>query len=349
MKLNKIKKILFILSFILSYVIEMIFIFAIIILFYLNQTVETKRVIKIPKGSTSNAILSLNKRYHNINIIDKTVLKYLGHLQGGWIDLKIEKMTKLDFLYKLTTSKAALKKIVLIPGETYFFFLQDLAEKLNVDTFKVFDLYSQKAFKKDGNIMADTYYLPMGMNEKDLINYLINTTNKTYEKLDKKIFGSHNKDNWYRYITIASIIQKEAASKKEMPYISSVIYNRLNKNMKLQMDGILNYSKYSHTKITPKMIKEDTTDYNTYKYKGLPSSPVCAVELAAIKAAIFPAKTDYLYFMKSIDGKSHHFSKTYKQHKRYIKKVKRAKKKAIYKKKKPILNKEDRLKKLFQN
>lgn len=202
MILNKFKLIL---CFIVN-IIELIAIFTIIILFYLNQTVQTKMVIKIPKGSSSNAILSLNKRYHNINIIDKIILKYLGQIQGGWIDLKIENMTKLDFLYKLTTSKAAMKKVVLIPGETYYFFLEDLVKKLNIDTFKLFNLYSQKAFKKDGNIIANTYYLPMGMNEKDLINHLLNITNKTYEKLDKKIFGSYNKDNWYRYITIASII-----------------------------------------------------------------------------------------------------------------------------------------------
>ena len=61
------------------------------------------------------------------------------------------------------------------------------------------------------------------------------------------------------------------------------------------MDGVLNYSKYSHTKITPKMIKEDTSEYNTYKNRGLPSNPVCAVELTAIKAAIFPIKSNYLY------------------------------------------------------
>jgi len=323
---EKILEITIIISFILNYIIQPIAIFVIIILFYLNQPVEIKRVIKIPKGSTANELLYLDKNYQKLNIIDKLVLKKLGHIQGGWLDLKVENMTKLDFLYKITTSKAAIRKIVLVPGETYYFFLEKLAKKLNISTFKIFDTYSRKAFKKDGNIMADTYYLPMGMDEKDLIEYLINTTDKTYKKLEKKIFGTNDKNNWYRYITIASIIQKEAASKEEMPYISSVIYNRLNKNMRLQMDGVLNYGKYSHTKITPKMIKEDTTDYNTYKYKGLPSNPVCAVELTAIKAAIFPAKTDYLYFMKSVDGKSHHFSKTYKQHKRYIEKVKRAKK-----------------------
>lgn len=162
------------------------------------------------------------------------------------------------------------------------------------------------------------------MDEKDLIKHLLDLTDKKYEALSKKIFGLYDKENWYeKYITIASIIQKEAASKEEMSKVSSVIYNRLNKGMKLQMDGTLNYSKYSHTRITPKMIKEDKSEYNTYKNKGLPDNPVCAVEVEAIKAAIKPANTDYLYFMKSADGSKHIFSNSYKKHIQVIKKVKK--------------------------
>jgi len=249
-------------------------------------------------------------------------------------------MTKIEFLYKLTTSKAALKKITLIPGETYYFFLQEVASTLGVSTFKLFNNYAIYAYRKDGNILADTYYLPLGMKPKDLILYLLNTTDKRYEALSKKIFRTYNKKKWYdRYITIASIIQKEAASKDEMRIISSVIYNRLKKGMKLQMDGVLNYGKYSHTKVTPKMIKEDNTDYNTYKYKGLPSNPVCAVELASIKAAISPNITDYLYFVKAPDGKSHIFSSSFRKHKKNIKNIKRKKRKKLIKRKKRVKHK----------
>jgi len=235
-------------------------------------------------------------------------------------------MTKIEFLYRLTTSKAALKKITLVPGETYYFFLQELANKLNISMYKLFDHYSTYAYKKDGNIIADTYYLPIGMDEKQLVLHLFKITEDRYKQLSLKIFGIYNKKNWYRYITIASIIQKESASKAEMSKISSVIYNRIDKKMKLQMDGILNYSKYSHTKITPKMIKNDDSEYNTYKHKGLPSNPVCVVELAAIKAAIFPIKSDYLYFVKSYDGTQHNFSSSYKKHKQNIRKLKKANK-----------------------
>ena len=285
--------------------------------------VNTKRVIFIPKGSTNYIVTYLDKNNYDMNIIDKVTLKLLGYPQSGWIDLKTTTMSKIEFLYRITTSKAALKKVTLIPGETYYFFLQDLAQTLNISTTKLFNVYAQKAYKLDGNIIADTYYLPIGMNEEELIEHLLEITDKKYEKLSLKIFGLYNKEKWYQYVTIASIIQKESASKDEMHLVSSVIHNRINKGMKLQMDGTLNYGKNSHTTITPQMIQNDNSQYNTYKNKGVPNDPICAIEFEAIRSAIFPTKTDYLYFMKSAKGDSHNFSSTYKGHIANIKTVQR--------------------------
>ena len=133
----------------------------------------------------------------------------------------------------------------------------------------------------------------------------------------QKIFGTFNERKWFQYVTVASVIQKEAANNQEMPLVSSVIQNRLKKGMKLQMDGTLNYGKYSHEKVTAKRIRNDKSPYNTYIYKGLPPYPVCNVGFDAIKAAIFPAQTDYLYFVKSKDG-THKFSRYYSTHLRNI-------------------------------
>ncbi|MGB5866423.1 MAG: endolytic transglycosylase MltG [Arcobacteraceae bacterium] len=293
--------------------------------FYFTQEVNTSRVIFIPTGSSNSIVAHLDKNKYEVNLLDKLMLRSIGQPQSGWIDLKTTKMAKMEFLYKLTTSKAALKKVTLIPGETYYFFLQNLAQSLNISTYKLFQTYSRLAYKKDGNIIADTYHLPLGMNEEQLIKHLLSLSEARYRKLSEKIFGFYNKKNWYNYIIIASIIQKESASKEEMPMVSSVIYNRLKKDMKLQMDGTLNYSKYSHDKVTPTMIRNDMTPYNTYKYKGLPEDPVCAIEFESIKAAIFPVKSDYLYFMKSSDGTKHHFSSSYSKHKEYIKKIQKVK------------------------
>ena len=113
---------------------------------------------------------------------------------------------------------------------------------------------------------------------------------------------------------MAAIVQKEAANIDEMPIIAGVVRNRLHKDMPLQMDGALNYGAFSHTKITPKRIKEDTNPCNTYKFKGIPPYPCASASLDSIKASINPADVEYLYFVRNKNG-THTFTKTYEEHK----------------------------------
>ncbi len=245
-------------------------------------------------------------------------------------------MTKADFINKLLTSKAAIRQVTLIPGETYYYFFEEIANKFNLSHKKLLLSYEKYAYKLDGNILAESYNLPMGMKEDHLVFYLISFTNKKYEEFSNKIFGEYNKNTWYKYVTIASIIQKEAADIEEMPIVSSVIQNRIKKKMPLQMDGTLNYGIYSHTKVTAKMIREDNSPYNTYKFAELPKDPVCAVSLDAIKAAIFPVKTDYLYFVRDKRTGRHSFSSDYKSHvnninkNRYVKPPKKEIEKRVF-------------------
>jgi len=288
-------------------------------------SIESKRVVFIPKGSTSNALSYLNENGYSLNFVDRVSLFFIGYPQSGWMDMGIKsddtKLTKLDFLYKITTSKAALATVTLVPGETYYFFLNELSQKLKLPREDLFRIYNELAFKKDGNIISQTYNLPIGMNPRDLLLYLFEYTEGEYQKYSMKIFGKYNKNEWYRYITIASIIQKESASREEMTQVSGVIYNRLAQKMKLQMDGTLNYGEFSHTKVTPTMIANDETSYNTYKFSGVPTDPICAVEFEAIKAALFPAKNSYLFFMKNVSGESHSFSTTCSGHKANIQEI----------------------------
>jgi UPF0755 protein len=288
-----------------------IILFTFIILFYLIQPVKTKRIIYIPNGSINYTIKELQKSGFNVLIFDKYILYLIGKPQSGFIDMKTEKMTKFDFLYKLTTSKAALKKITIIPGETDYFIYRKIAKKMNYKKLKCNNIpYSF--------LYPDTYYLPYGFSKKETCNYLYKISLNKHRKLAKKFLKDWNFKKYYHYLIIASIIQKEAKDKNDMKLISSVIYNRLRKKMKLQMDGALNYGKYSHTKVTPKIIKEDNSEFNTYKHYGLPSKPICVVSKEAIESAIFPEKTSYLYFVR-VKGK-HIFTKSYTAHLKNVKK-----------------------------
>lgn len=84
------------------------------------------------------------------------------------------------------------------------------------------------------------------------------------------------------------------------------------------MDGTLNYGKYSNSVVTADRIRNDESSYNTYKNRGLPKDPVCAVSLDSIKAAIFPVKSNYLYFVRDNKTGLHKFSNDYETHQNNI-------------------------------
>ena len=274
----------------------------------------------VPQGSINKIITHLHKKNYDINKLDSILLRVIGAPQRGWIDIGVAKSTKADFLYKLTKAKAALQNITLIPGETTYVFLNQLAQNLELDRSLLDKEYALQSPHKEGALVPDTYSLPIGITEKELIHILLSQSQKRMQKLSYKIFANYNEKKWFHYLSMASVIQKESANVKEMPIVASVIYNRIKKGMLLQMDGTLNYGKYSHIKVTSKRIKEDVSSYNTYKHKGVPKNPVCNVSFDAIRAAIFPAKTDYLYFMKNKKG-LHDFTRYYSIH---LKNIRRA-------------------------
>ena len=282
-------------------------------MYYLNKPIYSTRVLYIPSGSINKIISHLKIQNNQISKLDSLVLRVLGSPQSGWIDMKERENTKGDFLYKLTTAKAALQDIILIPGETTLVFLNQLSDTLQLDRVKLQNEYEKQSRIEEGMFVPDTYKIPIGITEEEIIKLLLQSSHKKMKEISIKIFGSYNEKKWLHYVAIASVIQKESANIEEMEIVSSVIYNRINKGMKLQMDGTLNYGQYSHVKVTPKRILDDDSVYNTYKNKGVPNVPVCNVSFEAIKAAIFPAKTSYLYFMKSKSG-THDFSCNYSKH-----------------------------------
>ncbi|MCK9258096.1 MAG: endolytic transglycosylase MltG [Sulfurospirillaceae bacterium] len=280
---------------------------------------NTTSVVFVPKGSISQIISYLHKRnFDFIPAIDRKILRIFGWPQSGWIDVGETSLSRGDFYYKLTHAKAAMVSVTLKPGETTAIFLKNLSQTFNISQEEIKKEYDKLASYPEGLFFPETYQLPIGIEARHLLYYLISLSENANKNLSQKIFGEYNPNRWRRYQIIASIIEKESASIDEMPLVSSVIYNRLNKNMKLQMDGTLNYGEFSNLKVTPERIKNDTSRYNTYKYAGLPPHPVSSVSVDALKAAIFPAKSDYLYFVRDKSGK-HTFSKNYDEHLKAIK------------------------------
>lgn len=117
-------------------------------------------------------------------------------------------------------------------------------------------------------------------------------------------------------VSLASIVEKESGVKSEGPTISSVYLNRLKRGMRLQADPTVIYALKRDGKWSGTLFRSDynyDSPYNTYMYDGLPPGPICNPGLAALKAVVSPAKTDYLYFVADASG-GHRFSRTFEEH-----------------------------------
>ena len=293
------------------------------IVIYAYIPLKTTQMVTLPKGTITDTIEYLKKEGYDLNTVDTYLLAYAidGQPKSGTLIIGEGTMPRIEFLKKLTDAKEAITVITLIPGETLPIFLEEIAEKHEFDIKELQRSYNEFSDYNESGIIPETYHIPRDSNETQLIKILIEQSEKKYKELATKHLKKYDKKEWNRILTIASIVQKEAANKDEMPTVASVVFNRLEKKMALQMDGTLNYGKYSHVKVTPKRIKEDKSKFNTYANIGLPPYPVCSVSIDAIKATLKPKKTNYLYFMRNKTTKVHDFTDSYKEHLRNIKKA----------------------------
>jgi UPF0755 protein len=114
-------------------------------------------------------------------------------------------------------------------------------------------------------------------------------------------------------VILASIIEKEANNLEEMKKVSSVFHNRLEIKKRLEADSTINYiEKYVKPDLTGD-INRYNSYYNTYKFSGLPAGPISSPGASALKAAVEPADTDYLYFVVDKSGK-YYYAKTWEEH-----------------------------------
>ena len=115
-------------------------------------------------------------------------------------------------------------------------------------------------------------------------------------------------------VTMASLIERETAVDSERPTIASVIYNRLDADMPLQIDAAIVYARGGGNQAVTYSDLEIDSPYNVYKNYGLTPGPICSSSISSIKAALNPDKTDYLYYVASAAGDgTHKFSSDYEQ------------------------------------
>lgn len=126
----------------------------------------------------------------------------------------------------------------------------------------------------------------------------------------------------HEILTLASIIEKESGNVDEQPMVSSVFHNRLSKGMKLQSDPTVIYGLKDFNGNLTRADLDNPHTYNTYAHFGLPPGPIANPGKTAIRAALYPAKSEYLYFVADGNG-SHIFSATLQEHNEAVNKYQR--------------------------
>jgi UPF0755 protein len=172
-------------------------------------------------------------------------------------------------------------------------------------------LFLLAADTNEGTLFPDTYEIKPMDDEQDIVNMMTANFDRQLLPLERAISTSgHTRDE---IITMASIIELEARTPESRRMVSGILWSRIKKGMKLQVDAVFPFimNKYS-LNLTVKDLQYDSP-YNTYRYKGLPPGPIGNPGLEAIRAALEPTKSNYLYYLSGRDG-TMHYAKTYAGH-----------------------------------
>ncbi len=171
--------------------------------------------------------------------------------------------------------------------------------------------------KYEGFLFPDTYEIYKGSGPKIIIGKFFDRFEQVFTdqmKEDMELKGM----TVQQVVTIASLIERECRDDAERPLVASVIYNRLEQDMNLEIDAAIQYILGDPKVGLTYADLEIDSPYNVYKNKGLPPGPIASPGLASIKAAIYPEETKYLYYvLKSQSSVTHNFAETYKQFLKY--------------------------------
>ena len=155
----------------------------------------------------------------------------------------------------------------------------------------------------EGFLFPDTYDIPDGMTAHQLVLLQLQTF---ATKAQPVLAAAHLQLTDYQVVTVASIVEREARFAADRPLVASVIMNRLNAGMKLQVDATVSYGAgRSSGEPTADELRQDTP-YNTYIHVGLPPTPISNPGIEAITAAASPAQTSYLFYVSDGCGHNHY-------------------------------------------
>jgi UPF0755 protein len=267
-------------------------------------------------------------------LVDKGIVKEIlpwklfGRLSGASNSIKAGEYTlktnlsPVQLLNKLIKGQAVQFSLTVIEGWTFKQMWEKVLthEKIKQTASSSEELLEMLDIQNhpEGRFYPDTYNFPAGTSNVEFFQ-------RAYEYMDKVL-----EEEWsnrpeetplqtpQEALTLASIIEKETSVDSERELVAAVFITRLKKGMRLQTDPTVIYGMGDayNGNIRRKDLKTDTP-YNTYVHKGLPPTPIALPSRASIAASLHPADSEVLFFVSKGDG-THHFSKTYEEHRKAV-------------------------------
>ncbi len=293
-------------------------------------------IFDIPKGSS---FLTIAQELETRGLIRSKEVFYvlawykkeLSALKAG--EYKLSPAMSPEEILEILVSGKVVRHLITIP-EGYNMFeiarLLDRGALVQASTFlKVctdWDFLRKNRIQADsaeGYLFPESYYLSKSSSAREIVSTFILQFWKVWKDngFDKRV--SEIGSTVHEVVTLASIVELEAAVQEEKPLIASVFWNRLKKGIPLQADPTVKYGVLIERKVKKKRLTwkdlRKSTPYNTYTLKGLPKGPVCNPGLESLRAVLYPKKTEYLFFVSKGNGR-HYFSKTLKEHNRAVNK-----------------------------
>ena len=300
------------------FIIFLLLLFILYLFFFLSYKKFHKNnyLIEIHQGSSINNIVNIILAEENI-INKKIYLTYLKFYNKFY-----RKVNFGEFKFKNKLNLIQITNLISKPSNYY--------RKLNIiggwQNYQINKLIKEK-FNNTINIsyndiIADTYNYQSHNNILEIFDLMKISKDKFFQKhKDKEILKKYTID---QIMIISSLVEKEGKKEHDKRLISSVIFNRLDKNLKLEIDATTIFSitkgnyKYER-KLTYNDLKIKNK-YNTYYIKGLPPEPICYVSRKTIEIVLENYKSNYLFYFFNKNNNKHFFSESFKEHKSELKK-----------------------------
>ncbi len=288
---------------------------------------RTEIIVEIPSRSGTAQIA---RRLHTAGIVrNARIFQYFVILTGRARKLQAGEYAfssrpgMLAVAQKLAAGKV-LKHVVTIPEG---FTARQIAKKIEqeglVPAEDFMAMVNDPALAKLGKVPADnlegflfpdTYQFVKGLSARRIVRRMVD---RFWEKQQPGWLEAGKKQglNFLQLVTLASIIEREVLVPEERARVASVFYNRLRSNKRLESCATVLYSQGRNSGSLTWDDLHTRSPYNTYRHRGLPPGPICNPGLSALRAAAYPAQTDYLFFVVCPDGR-HIFSKDFEAHKR---------------------------------